>query len=76
MLFKFMLRAVLYASAYCEYVFVCYQVSMCSSPESHCVHGVGSWGDLATDQDRRLKEAFVWDSDDHDQIKPLVWPFF
>lgn len=53
------LSVFLYTTMCCECLFVCNQVNMCSSPESHCVHGVGSGGDLAIDQERRLKEAFV-----------------
>lgn len=40
-------------------LFVWNQINMCSSPESHCVHGAGSCGDSAEDHERRLNEAFV-----------------
>lgn len=42
-------------------------IMQCSSPGSHCLHDVWSWGGLASDQEARLKEVFVWDGVDWDQ---------
>lgn len=67
--FCFLCTCVHFSMPKCLYAYN--QIKMSSSPESHWMHGVGSWGDLATDQDWMLKEAFVWDCDNPDQIQAL-----